>query len=329
MNKLNYITSKITAIPGVIIYIAYLGLGIYFNYKEAFSAFYFFTSCFTIIFWIANYSIVYFLKYVKKIIALTVKEPPIEKARIVLQKNMNLKINYIIPLGIVLIFSIGGCMLYSSLKVTITFLWCMLLFIPTVYFSICGYMCFVHFLCFVIQISQSSKNYKHLPKLRSFSVPPEINWFAYITKMIVIFQFAFFTVGSLFICAFAVFCQLDAFSVSSNSGIFVLLWGIIIFAIIIAFPIMVIMENKSIDTIHKNIQTSYFLLAKHEDNNNKVENTYKELLYDFITNKIIQNIVIQDSKSYKIYIRKCYAIVTSIFNMIVSVCSLLDILGII
>ncbi len=329
MNKLQYFTSKITTIQGIIIYIAYLVLGIFLNYKQKFGAFYFFAICFTIIFWIANYSIVYYFKYVKKIIALTVKEPPIEKARIILQKNMNLKINYIIPLGIVMIFSIGGCILYASLKVTITFIWCMLLFIPTVYFSICGYVFFVYFMCFVVQISHSQKKYKHLPRLRSVSAPPEINWFAYIKKMVLIFQFAFFTVGTLFICAFATFCQLEVFSVTSNSAIFVLLWLIIIMAIIIAFPLMSIIENKSVSVIHKNIQTSYFLLAKQEIKSVKIENTYNELFYDFIMNKIIQNIVIQDSKHFKLYIGKCYAIITSVFNMVVSVCSLLDILGII
>lgn len=329
MNKLERTNNNFFSVKGYTIYIVYLGVGIFLNHKVKFEAFYLFTSIFTFIFWIANSAIFNFSKNCKKIIALTVKEPPTEKARVSLYKNLYSNRNYILPICVVMIFSLGGCMLYSSLKITPTFIWCMSLFIPTVYFSICGYLYFVYLEYYIYQIAHSKKRYKHLPMIKSISLPPEIDWFSKIKKLALIYQISFFSVGSLFICAFAAFCHIDAFAVSQKSIICILLWTIIIFAIVIAFPLMVKIENKNIDKIQINIQTYYFMLSKKEKIPSEVENSFNGLFLDFIRNQIIKHIVNQDKTDFKFYIRKGYALITSIFNITVSVFSLLDIFDVI
>lgn len=301
-----------------------VAISLYCNYIYPFPHFAFFLCIFMTIGIGAFWAIQQFDYNIKKIIALTAKEPPCERARIVIQKYEILKINYIIPVMVILVFGIGGCIIFSKLQITPTFFCCILIFIPVVYISIKGYLRYIYLCMFIFRIAFSDKKFKHLPLMRSANVPPVINWYKKLENLFIFYQGAFFLLGLLYIIAFSKFCFSPEYGVYIDGIIFFILWGIIFLAIVVTFPIVVALEMHWMKKIEEKMLEFYFLKAKKDIFAFEEEHTFSEIFADIIRKNVISEIMVQSKKNIKNVIFIGYSRVMSVINFIVSIITIVE-----
>lgn len=294
-------------------------VSLYNNSKYPFPHFLFFFSIFLFIGIGASFSVFYYNQTMDVVISLTVKEPPCEKARIIIQKYRDLKINWIVPILVIIIFGVGGCMLFSNLKLTPTFICCILIFIPVVYISITGYLKYVYLCIFIYKIAFSTKRYRNLPIMNSAKIPPTINWYKKIENLFIIYQGAFFIFGLLYIITFGKFCFSPEYGVYMNNIIFYFLWGIIFVAIVLTFPVIVHLEKSWIKKIKENIMEYYFLESKKEILFFEQKKGFSELFADAIRRNIIEGILEKKENEILSIAFGIYSKTMSVVNFIVSV----------
>lgn len=303
---------------------AILFISLYSNHKYPFPHFVFFLLVFLFIGVGALGAVLYYNRTIDAVISLTVKEPPCEKARITIQKYRNLKINWIIPILVIITFGVGGCAIFSNLELTPTFICCILIFIPVVYISIIGYLKYVYLCIFIYKIAFSPKRYKKLPIMNSAKVPPVINWYKKLERLFFIYQGAFFIFGLLYIIAFGKFCFSPEYEVYINSIIFYFLWGIIFIAIVLTFPAVVQLEKKWIKKIKENIIEYYFLESKKEILFFEQKKGFSELVADAIRRNIIEGVFGKGESEILSIIFETYSKTMSIINFVVSIITIIQ-----
>lgn len=308
----------------IMIFIVIAVLPLYSNYKYPFPHFLFFYTIFTLIGVSASYFIYFFNQKINHIISLTVKEPPCERARIIIQKNQNRGLNKIIPIAIVMIFGIGGCIIFSNLEITPTFLCCILIFIPIVYMSISGYLKYIYLCVFIYMIAVSPKQYKNLPTIKSSQIPPNINWHRDLKNLFFVYQGAFFLLGLMYIVAFSKFCFSSEYGVYHNSVIFYFLWGIIFLFVVVAFPVIVLLEIQWMKKIDHNIAEYYFVEFKKEKFFFEQEYKPSEFFADMIRRTIIKEILNIKENKVQTMIFKGYSVVMTIVNFVISLITILE-----
>lgn len=308
----------------IICTIAILIVSLYSNNRFPFPHFLFFFIIFIFIGVGASFAVLYYNQTIDAVISLTVKEPPCEKARIIIQKYHKLKINWIIPILVIIVFGVGGCMLFSNLKLTPTFLCCILIFIPVVYISITGYLKYVYLCMFIYKIAFSTKKYRNLPIMNSAKIPPIINWYKKIENLFIIYQGAFFAFGLLYIIAFGKFCFSPEYGVYINSVIFYLLWGIIFVAIVLTFPMIVHLEKRWIKKIQENIMEYYFLESKKEILFFEQQKGFSELFADAIRRNIIGGILEKRENKILSVMFGVYSKTMSVINLVVSIITIIQ-----
>ena len=97
----------------IICIVVLLFLSIYSNQKYPFPHFVFFLLVFLFIGFGSFGAVLYYNQTIDAVISLTIKEPPCKRARIIIQKYRNLKINWIIPILVIITFGVGGCAIFS------------------------------------------------------------------------------------------------------------------------------------------------------------------------------------------------------------------------
>ena len=287
----------------------------------------FFATSFTIILLIALYALKAISEKLKKFTSDLANQEKAIKANytylISCRRNI---INFLIPICIVLIFGIGGCLMFGNLKLTPSLIWFLTYFCIVVYFSIVIYLQYVYLAIYLFLLSSSNKPYKHTDKSLVEFVPAEISWVKSLAKTSHIARNSFFTVGSLYIIAFGAFCFLPNTAADITSIAFYILWGIIFFAIVVVFPTISVLEFIWIKNIVKSLKSSFIvdLSMEHQllqsSNKYKITNSIKQLI------GTISAIQIINSNDYPISSiwGTCYSFILTFFNLIASIATILQ-----
>lgn len=245
-------------ISAVAILIIYMMMGVFINSHYAFPHFYLFTSLFMAIGTIVFLCLYYFSKQIPKLVNVLAIQPGARSANIFYYKRVKKTSLYIIvPVAIVLIFGIGGCKMFGALKITPTLYWILCLFSIVVYISIVGYLQYVFLFLYVIKLANSKDIYTNIQHDLTEYIPAELEWLQDLTKLCHIYRSAFFTLGSIYILAFGLFCFLPKMVTNINNPWFFILWGIISIAIVIVFPITTLIEQKKTKSIILRLKKTY------------------------------------------------------------------------
>lgn len=163
----------------------------------------------------------------------------------------------VFPCVTILIFGIGGCLMFGAIRLTPTLVWILLLFSAVVGTSIVGYLQYVCLAIYVAKLAHGGGQYKNLEKKATGYVPAGISWVQRITKLSHLYRTIFFTVGCTYIIAFAGFCFWPDMAAQVDSPFFYILWGIIFVAIVLTFPVISLCEHKWIKQIVQHLKDSY------------------------------------------------------------------------
>ena len=108
-----------------------------------------------------------------------------------------------------------------------------------------------------MHLVRDTSRYKHLTKASIHQIPAELDWLKKVAQLSHYYRTTFFTLGSLYIAAFSIFCFYPAFNVSLNHPFFYILWIIIFGAIVVTFPLVSYLEYTWIKQIVKRVKDSY------------------------------------------------------------------------
>lgn len=251
-------------------------------------------------------------------------QPPFFSSRIQYYKQMSSKVNIFIPIAVVLLFGVGGCLLFGALEFNITFIWCITLFAIVVFISIQGYLQYLYLSGFLRNTAISNKLYINLPILVDSSLPKEIDWRLKLKKITIFYQVSFFGLGSLYIISFAMFCYLPGFLVNAQAIIFYVLWAVIFLAIVIAFPIVAILEMYWQRKITNNLKNSYNELWRNEPiipmDNKMMSLIVNEMLRD----RCLAFAFPGDKRGGKYYLRVLFSFASAIFNFAAAIITLVQ-----
>lgn len=161
------------------------------------------------------------------------------------------------PAATVLVFGIGGCLMFGALQLTPTLIWVLLLFTAVVAISIVGYLQYLCLAVYIAKLSRSSGRYRALEKGPANYIPAELSWVQKLTGLSHRYQAVFFTIGCAYITAFSGFCFWPEMEAKTNTPFFYLLWGIIFVAIVLTFPIISVLEHRWIKQIVRHLKESY------------------------------------------------------------------------
>jgi len=239
-----------------------------FNARWEFPHFYLFFSTFTIALVVAVISELNYTTRINKIRALTVDKQGFFKANTKFLRFEHTNWVGIIALSVALIFLVGGLLLSGTLKVTPTLILCLIYFSITVYLCIVGYVQYIMLFAYVLRIGLDKTRFMDVSRVVLDKLPTEIDWLRLLTSLTHFYRTIFFTVGMFFIFAFWFYCNTPAYSVSINHWVYFILWGIIVIAIVITFPVVSLIEFYQIKRIVKKVKTTYLqevreTLSKH------------------------------------------------------------------
>ena len=196
------------------------------------------------------------------------------KARYFYRNTDTSSINIWFPLIFILLFGIGGCVLYTTARPTLTFILYMIYFVVMVYFSMIIYLQYIRF-CWYIRLiakdcaSLSRQVYPVMPNNKL-----KVQWLQDLTDIACAMRYMFASVGMLYIAAFALFCFSPAFGASITAPIFYFLWAIITIFVVIIFIIVNNLNSFYLDKLRDKIKQTYVeeLISFDNVSNNK-ENT--------------------------------------------------------
>lgn len=225
------------------------------------------------------------------------------------------------------IFGCGGSIMFEAASFDPLYMWVMILFIIVVYVSIIGYVQYIFLAVYIYKLASSKHDFSGMQHSLKECIPADIEWLQSITKLSHIYRTAFFTIGSLYIIAFAAFCCIPDFKVNCNSLIFNILWGIIFIAIVLAFPIISVLEYLWIKKIVGKIKNTYIHDIQKETNRKSTISTNKDVLK--IQLLFLENIYalrIKESRDYPIVSawNILYSICLSILNFIVVILTIFE-----
>lgn len=281
--------------------------------------FYIFLYIFSIIGIIAWSAIYYLTKNFSNITASIVNQNAAKSANAFYYKYTFSNPIYVVsPCLVVIIFGYGGCSMFGALSVNPLFVWIMALFSSVVYISIVGYLQYIFLAIYIFKLASSKHEFSKLPHSIHECIPADSEWIQNLTKISHIYRNAFFTIGSLYIIAFAAFCYLPDFKANRQSLFYSVLWGIIIIAIVLMFPIVSILEYIWIKRIVEKVKKTYISDLKAEVEllkKQKVSMKYEVFLENIYAFKI------KESRNYPITSiwSVGYSVVLSLFNLLTAI----------
>lgn len=306
-------------------YLFFLILGIVLNIYTRFPKFFEYISIFSCIFIILLIAEKKFCRSMNRILALVIPYITFRKAIDIYSKYSSSKIQIIIPLIGIVIFMIGGLLLFKNIEFTFTLLWCLIYFAIVVYFSFLGYIQYILFCVFIIYIAIDKNPIETHINIYELNSLESINWLKKITQISHFYRSVFFTIGLLYIIAFYIFCFTPEFGVTSNAT-FYFMWLIIFIAVVVVFPIVSYLEYTYIKLITKKIKASHLRKAFVE------WQTATNLVPQWLTaptNALysIFSISIENSTSYPIKskLSDVYAVFMAFLNFASSIVTILDI----
>ena len=309
------------------ILIMYMMMGVFINSHYTFPHFCLFTSLFMAIGTIVFLCLYYFSKQLPKLVNVLAIQPGARSANVFYYKWVKKTSLYIVvPVAIVLIFGIGGCKMFGALKITPTLYWILCLFSIVVYISIVGYLQYVFLFLYVIKLANSKDIYTNIQHDLAEYIPAELEWLQDLTKLCHIYRSVFFTLGSIYIVAFGLFCFLPKMATNINTPWFFILWGIISIAIVIVFPITTLIEQKKTKSIILRLKKTYVrdlvneLNSKSSMNETSLETSQRRFFETMYTAQIM------NSKDYPIQSlgNAIYTISLTILNMATSLITVIQ-----
>ena len=160
------------------------------------------------------------------------------KARYFYNKSRQSCVNIYFPLFFILIFGIGGCILYTNAQPTPTFILFMVYFVVMVYFSMVDYLQYIRFFCYLYLVAHDDIP---LIKLIQPSIPGgklRIHWLQELINIAHAMRYMFASVGLSYIGAFALFCFSPAYGASVTAPIFYILWALIVIFVVLVFLVV-------------------------------------------------------------------------------------------
>ena len=309
----------------VITLLIYFFIGIVLNIIWKFNYFYLYFFLFSLILVGAIFAEYKYTKSTDKIRALTNHIEGAQKANSFYSKYNHSIIHALIPILTVLLFGIGGTVLYSTITFTPTVIWCLCFFVLVVHVSIIGYVQYIMLLIYIGKLANNDIPYKNLIKESVHVLPSEISWLKELARVSHFYRNIFFSLGSLYIIAFSGFCFLPNFNVAIEHVFFYILWGVIFIAIALIFPIVSIFEFYLIKKILRKVKSSYV------NDLVKENNLFSDAMPEWIKPSLsmIENVfaeTINKSESYPIPKRLSlsYAFIISIINLGASIATLLQ-----
>lgn len=240
----------------------YISAGIVFQCFAPFPHFFLFTALF---FFIGGVSVLSERRYCKEMRELVLgTEMPSAARYFMVTTGTSSVLFFLAPFITLLLFGIGGCLMFGALKLTATFVWMLLLFAVVVYISIVGYLQYIFLAIYIAKLSKHEERYDTRNKQEAGYVPADGEWIRRLTKLTHDYRSAFFTLGAAYIVAFGGFCYLPAMCADTNSFLFYALWLVIFVAIVIAFPVVSFLEWVWIKKIVEKQKKAYVSDLKKE-----------------------------------------------------------------
>lgn len=201
--------------------------------------YFFFTVCFFIsISLIVCRTIRQFIIKMKDICTELFPMKPFEKANYFYLVKSEKSIVYIVfPISFVCIFGIGGVALYSSIMITPTLVWMLILFSITVYLSMIAYSQYIRFSYYLYLSANNEYAFENIICPGCKELPPKLSWQVSLAKLSHLARNMFFLVGALYIFGFGWFCFSKVYQVDINAYFFYLLWIVIFVFIVLMLPI--------------------------------------------------------------------------------------------
>ena len=269
--------------------------GAIFQQKYRFPCFYPFVGMFLFIGLFCLFAERYYCKAIQEVTAaLRHQECILGANRFITTWGTHSPVFVIAPIATLLVFGIGGCLMFGAIELTPTFIWVMLLFSVVVAISIVGYSQYICLAVYIAKLSHCAGRYKGLVKRSTNYIPAGIPWIQELTKLSHIYRATFFTIGCTYILAFSGFCFWPDMEAKTNSICFYILWGIIFVAIVLTFPIISTLEHKWIKQIIQQLKESYIYDLQREQK--LLKESQPEQLISVIVSISARQIL--DSKDY-------------------------------
>ena len=213
--------------------------GFYLNTRWHFPNFTFYVIAFSLILAVTYISLSYFYPSMDTLHAEVTGFHPFDKSEYFYIEETTSSVFYVIfPLCFIVVFGVGGSMIYGSISFTPTFIWCLFYFTVVVYFSMLAYSQYIRFAVYLYKAAHNEQQFENMIIPDQRELPPKLSWLIHITKISQILNLMFFMVGGLYILAFAMFCFSPVYHVKIGAGLFYFLWIIIFVFIVLAFPII-------------------------------------------------------------------------------------------
>ena len=231
----------------IFVWAAALFIGFILNSIWNFPNFKFYVILFSLILTITYASLSYFYPGMNTLHTEVTGLQPFEKSEYFYIEETASSIFYaVFPICIIVIFGVGGSIIYGGISFTPTFIWCLFYFTVVVYFSMLAYSQYIRFAIYLYKAAHNETQFTNMiiPDQREF--PPKLSWLIHITKISQVMNFMFFMVGGLYILAFAMFCFSPVYHVKIGAVLFYALWIIIFVLIVLAFPVVYYQEVTDI-----------------------------------------------------------------------------------
>lgn len=298
--------------------IIFVLIGIVLNLEKSFPLFYLFASLFLLVGIVCLFAERHYCNEIKKIHAVLLLQKCSVKANCFLTNTGTQSIAFaFIPILTVLVFGIGGCLIFGAIELTYTLIWVLLLFSIVVFVSIVGYVQYIFLAVYICKLSYPKGRYTKLEKKAANYIPANIHWIQRLTKLVHCYQTVFFSIGCIYILAFAFFCYFPSMETQRGSCWFYILWAIIFFAIVVIFPLISLLEHKWIKKIVQKLKESYIYdLERESELLKKVNITPLMPMLVSVSARQIWN-----SKDYPLHApwKKGYTISISIINFVATI----------
>lgn len=298
----------------------YTAIGLVLDLIWPFPSFAVFLPLFVFIGALSIWAIFYFQRKMQSIITELSDQDAAKRANIFYLKHWQCSTVYIFgPITVISVFGIGGCSMFGAIKLTPTLIWILGLFFTVVYVSIVGYVLYIALAIYVYHLAAEAVAYTRLPKAYIGNIPARLGWLQNLTRLCHTYRTCFFTLGTAYIIAFFCFCWLPSMQAITSSLAFYLLWGIILLAIVIVFPLVSLLEHIWIKKIVAKLKNNYINDYVEE---RKLElNTYQNTLIPKYTQSAIDTIYIVqilNSSDYPLKSRLAayYAITMAFLNFV-------------
>lgn len=165
-------------------------------------------------------------------------------------------INIYFPLFFILAFGVGGCILYTKVWLTPTFILYMIYFSVMVYFSMVVYLQYVRFFLYLHLATQDNSLVK-LAQSNASSGKLRVQWLQDMNDIACAMRNMFASVGLLYIGAFALFCFSPAYGASFTAPIFYFLWILIAIFVVIVFLVVNSLNSVSLHKLRSKVKQAY------------------------------------------------------------------------